>query len=100
MHYVLKPTVHVQAECGASVPQQLVSEAHHASAPGFISLRTGLEVDGGPVWTLRPETEDLVLGPPAVRHQQLQLAGTFDVHARPAEGGPRFDAKGAAAGGG
>lgn len=53
--------MHVQAERGAPVPQQLVSEAHQASAPGVTSLRAGLEVDGGPVRTVRPEAEDLVL---------------------------------------
>lgn len=96
---MLKPTVHVQVEGGASVPQQLISEAHHASAPA-IGLRTGLDVDGGPVWTVRPETEDLLLRPPAVRHQQLQVAGPLYVDAGPAEGGRRFDADGAAPGGG
>lgn len=96
---MLKPTVHVQVEGGASVPQQLISEAHHASAPA-IALRTGLDVDGGPVWTVRPETEDLLLRPPAVRLQQLQVAGPLYVDAGPAEGGRRFDADGAAPGGG
>lgn len=91
--------MHVQVKCSTSVPQQLISEAHHASAPA-IGLRTGLDVDDGPVWTAGPETEDLVLGPPAVRHQQLQVAGPFYVHAGPAEGGRRFNADGAEPGGG
>lgn len=91
--------MNVQGECGTSVPQQLISEAHHASAPA-IGLRTGLDVDGGPVCTVGPETEDLVLRSPAVRHQQLQVAGPFNEHAGPAEGGRRFDADGSAPGGG
>lgn len=91
--------MHGQAECGTSVSQQLISEAHRASAPA-IGLRTGLDVDGWPVWAVGPETEDPVLRSPAVRHQQLQVAGPFYVYAGPAEGGRRFDADGAAPGGG
>lgn len=94
----VKPAV-AQVGCSTPVAQQLVSEAHRAPAPGSIALRAGLEVDGGPVRTVCPETEHLLLRPPAVRHQQLQLAGPFNVHAGSAERGRRFDADSGAPGG-
>lgn len=95
----LKPAV---ARVGFStlVAQQLISEAHRASAPVSIALRAGLEVDGGPVRTICPETEHLPRGPLAVRHQQLQLSGAFNEYAGSAERRRRFDADGGAPGGG
>jgi len=95
----LKPRV---ARVGHSAPvaQQLVSEAHRPAAPRANTLRAGLEVDGGPVGSIDPETEDLLLGPPALRLQQLQLPGPFDEHAGSTQRGRRLDAHGGAHGGG
>ena len=98
----LQPAL-TQARSSAPVSQQLVSEAHRASAPGSISLRAGLEVDDGPVRTVRPETEHLLLGPPAAAaagHQQLELPGAFNEHAGSSERRGRLDAHGGAPGGG
>lgn len=89
-----------QAGCSTPVAQQLISEAHRASAPGSDTGRAGLDVDGGPVRAIRPETEHSFLWPTAVRHQQLQLAVPFNEHTRSTEGGRRFDADGSAPGGG
>lgn len=86
--------------CSSPVAQQLISEAHRASAPGSITLRSGLEVDCGPVRTICPETEHLLLGPPVLCHQQLQLPGSFNEHAGSMERGRRFDADSGALGGG
>ncbi len=85
-----------QVGCGTSVAHQLISEAHRASAPGSIALRAGLEVDGGPVWTICPETEHLLFGPPAVRHQRLQFPCPLNKYTDSAERGGRFDADGCA----
>lgn len=92
----------VAGAVGRSTPvaQQLISEAHRTSAPRPIALRAGLEVDSGPLRTLRPETPDLPLGQPALRHQQLELPGAFDEDAGAAQRGRRFDAHGGASGGG
>lgn len=89
-----------QVGCSTPVAQQLISEALHAPAPGSISLRAGLEIDGGPVRTIWPETEHLLLWPPSVRHQQLQLPGPFNEHAGSTERGRRLDADSGAPGGG
>lgn len=89
-----------QVVYSAPVAQQLISETHPAAAPGSVGLRAGLQIDGGPVRTIWPETEHLLLGPPSVRHQQLQLTGPLDEHAGSAERRRRFDADGGASGGG
>jgi len=94
MHVVpltLQPAV-AHVGCSTPVAQQLISEAHGASAPGSVTLRAGLEVDGGSVWTISPKTVHLMPGPPALGHQQLQLPGPLDEHAGSAERGGRFDA--------
>lgn len=95
----LKPVL-VRVGCIAPVAQQLIAEAHHPSAPGSAALRTRLEVDGGPARTVGPETEHLLVPPPAVRRQQLQLTGPLDEHAGSAEGRRRLDADSGAPGGG
>lgn len=97
----LQPAL-TQVRSSAPVSQQLVSETHRASAPGSISLRAGLEVDDGPVRTVRPETEHLLFGPlaAAARRQQLELPGAFNEHAGSSERRGRLDADRGAPGGG